>query len=203
MNFMLELFLGCAIIVIVFLLFRLKDLKFNADSLEESNTSLERQLKQNKTTHDLLESKLHRNILGIQEVLSQEQQSIKAKEQELKEKEANLLERVKEAEKSITKAEKDLEEETENRKRIVSQKKSSEVRLGNIAETLAPFLDQFDFNPEECNFLGKPIDYISFGEEEITFIEVKSGKSQLNSKQRHIRDLIKSKQVAWKEVRIK
>ena len=79
MNFMLELFLGCAIIVIVFLLFRLKDLKFNADSLEESNTSLERQLKQNKTTHDLLESKLHRNILGIQEVLSQEQQSIKAK----------------------------------------------------------------------------------------------------------------------------
>ena len=122
---------------------------------------------------------------------------------ELKEKEANLLERVKEAEKSITKAEKDLEEETENRKRIVSQKKSSEVRLGNIAETLSPFLDQFDFNPEECNFLGKPIDYISFGEEEITFIEVKSGKSQLNSKQRHIRDLIKSKQVAWKEVRIK
>ena len=203
MNFMLELFLGCAIIVIVFLLFRLKDLKFNADSLEESNTSLERQLKQNKTTHDLLESKLHRNILGIQEVLSQEQQSIKAKEQELKEKEANLLERVKEAEKSITKAEKDLEEETENRKRIVSQKKSSEVRLGNIAETLAPFLDQFDFNPEECNFLGKPIDYISFGEEEITFIEVKSGKAQLNSKQRHIRDLIKSKRVAWKEVRIK
>tara|TARA_Y100000593_G_C4174794_1_gene268904 strand:+ start:124 stop:735 length:612 start_codon:yes stop_codon:yes gene_type:complete len=203
MNFMLELFLGCAIIVIVFLLFRLKDLKFNADSLEESNISLERQLKENKTTHDLLESKLHRNILGIQEVLSQEQQSIKAKEQELKEKEANLLERVKEAEKSITKAEKDLEEETENRKRIVSQKKSSEVRLGNIAETLAPFLDQFDFNPEECNFLGKPIDYISFGEEEITFIEVKSGKAQLNSKQRHIRDLIKSKRVAWKEVRIK
>ncbi len=200
---MLELFLGCAIIVIVFLLFRLKDLKFNADSLEESNISLERQLKENKTTHDLLESKLHRNILGIQEVLSQEQQSIKAKEQELKEKEANLLERVKEAEKSITKAEKDLEEETENRKRIVSQKKSSEVRLGNIAETLAPFLDQFDFNPEECNFLGKPIDYISFGEEEITFIEVKSGKAQLNSKQRHIRDLIKSKRVAWKEVRIK
>ena len=203
MNFMLELFLGCAIIVIVFLLFRLKDLKFNADSLEESNISLERQLKENKTTHDLLESKLHRNILGIQEVLSQEQQSIKAKEQELKEKEANLLERVKEAEKSITKAEKDLEEEPENRKRIVSQNKSSEVRLGNIAETLAPFLDQFDFNPEECNFLGKPIDYISFGEEEITFIEVKSGKAQLNSKQRHIRDLIKSKRVAWKEVRIK
>jgi len=203
MNFMLELFSGCAIILVVFLLFRLKDLKLSADSLKKINLNLERQLAENKTTHNLLESKLHRNILGIQEVLSQEQQSIKSKEQDLKEKESDLLKRIEDAEKNIARAEKDLEEETENRKKIVSQKKSSEVRLGHIAETLAPFLDQFDFNPEECNFLGKPIDYISFGEEEITFIEVKSGKSQLNSKQRHIRDLIKSKQVAWKEVRIK
>ena len=39
--------------------------------------------------------------------------------------------------------------------------------------------------------------------EVITFIEVKTGKSQLSSKQRHIRDLIKNKQVAWKEIRIK
>ena len=48
-----------------------------------------------------------------------------------------------------------------------------------------------------------PIDYISFGDEEITFIEVKSGNSQLNKKQRHIRDQVKSKLVAWKEIRIK
>ena len=38
---------------------------------------------------------------------------------------------------------------------------------------------------------------------EITFIEVKSGNSQLNSKQRHIRDQIKAGLVSWKEVRIK
>lgn len=86
--------------------------------------------------------------------------------------------------------------------KIISQKKSSEVRLGHIAETLAPFLDQFDFDPEHCTFLGKPIDYISFGDSEITFIEVKSGKSQLNVKQRKIRDQIKDNKVSWKEVRI-
>jgi predicted Holliday junction resolvase-like endonuclease len=96
-----------------------------------------------------------------------------------------------------------LNEETENRKKITSQKKSSEVRLGGIAETLAPFLDQFDFEPEECTFLGKPIDYISFADDEITFIEVKSGNSKLNARQRHIRDQIKSKLVSWKEIKIK
>ena len=104
---------------------------------------------------------------------------------------------------NIAEVEKNLEEETESRKKTLSQKKSSEVRLGNIAETLAPFLDQFDFDPENCIFLGRPIDYISFEDEVVTLIEVKSGKSQLNTKQRHIRDLIKNKQVAWKEIRIK
>lgn len=96
-----------------------------------------------------------------------------------------------------------LSDITEEKRKVTSQKKSSEVRLGHIAETLAPFLDQFDFDPETCVFLGKPIDYISFGDDEITFIEVKSGKSQLNQKQRYIRDQIKSNLVTWKEVRIK
>ena len=96
-----------------------------------------------------------------------------------------------------------LEEETKQRKKVLSQKKSGEVRLGHIAETLAPFLDQFDFDPENCCFMGKPIDYVSFGDDEITFIEVKSGNAQLSSKQRHIRDLVKQKLVSWKEVRIK
>ena len=110
-------------------------------------------------------------------------------------------------EKKLTEINLDLEkrlmEETENRRKIVSQKKSSEVRLGNIAETLAPFLDQFEFDPENCIFLGRPIDYISFGEEEITLVEVKSGNSQLNSRQRQIRDQVKENKVSWKEVRIK
>ena len=118
----------------------------------------------------------------------------------------NLESILKETEKNLNKQIKDLESELESiiddKKKITSQKKSSEVRLGHIAETLAPFLDQFDFDPENCVFLGKPIDYISFADDEITLIEVKSGKSQLNSRQRHIRDQVKRNLVAWKEIRI-
>jgi len=195
MDFIVEIFLFVAIICVLFLVFRLKDLKLNADSLKKETTRLKDQLNTDKASHDILESKLHHNILGLQEVLSEEQKSIKAREVDLNNKEAELL-------KNLAAVEKNLEEETESRKKTLSQKKSSEVRLGNIAETLAPFLDQFDFDPENCIFLGRPIDYISFDDEVVTLIEVKSGKAQLNSKQRHIRDLVKSKQVAWKEIRI-
>lgn len=88
-------------------------------------------------------------------------------------------------------------------KELLSQKKSSETRIGHISETIAPFLDQFDFNPENCAFLGKPIDYISFEEDSVTLIEIKSGKSQLSKKQRRIRDLVKDGKIYWKEIRIK
>ena len=113
------------------------------------------------------------------------------------------IDREKELADHITSLEETLSQTEDLRKTTLSQKKSSEVRLGHIAETLAPFLDQFDFDPENCVFLGKPIDYISFDDDAVTLIEVKSGKSQLSSKQRHIRDLVKSNQVNWKEIRIK
>ena len=196
MEFFVEIFLFVSIICVLFLVLRLKDSKRNADSLKKETTLLTNRLNDEKVSYDLRESQFHRTILGLQDVLSEEQQAIKAKELELKIKEAELL-------KSIAEVEQNLEEETETRKKVVSQKKSSEVRVGHIAETLAPFLDQFDFDPENCIFLGRPIDYISFDDEVVTLIEVKSGKSQLNAKQRHIRDLIKNKQVAWKEIRIK
>ena len=51
--------------------------------------------------------------------------------------------------------------------------------------------------------MGKPIDYISFGDDEITFIEVKSGNAQLNQRQRQIKQLVQQKAISWKEVRIK
>jgi len=196
MDLLLEFLLGGAIICVLILVFRLKDLKLNADSLKKQASSLKDQLNTTKASSDLRESKLHKTILGLQDVLSEEQKSIKAKELELKTKEAEHL-------KNIAVVEKTLEEETESRKKTLSQKKSSEVRLGNIAEKLAPFLEDFAFDPEDATFLGKPIDYIVFEDEIITFVEIKMGKSQLSTKQRHIRDLIKSKQVAWKEIRIK
>ena len=104
---------------------------------------------------------------------------------------------------SITLLQEELADSKLDYKSLLSQKKSSEVRLGHIAEKLAPFLDYFTFDPECAHFLGQPIDYVVFEDDLITFVEIKSGKSQLSTKQRHIRDLIKDKQVAWKEIRIK
>jgi predicted Holliday junction resolvase-like endonuclease len=194
--FLFEILLLLCIILVAVLLFKLKSEKLNADLLLKQFSDSQSQLTTEKTTYEHREEKLHQTISDLRTILSEEQQSIKNKEAELLNKEAELLS-------DIAQVRKNLEEETETRRKVVSQKKSSEVRLGHIAETLAPFLDQFEFDPETCVFLGKPIDYISFADDIITIIEVKSGQSQLNSKQRHIRDLIKNNQVAWKEIRIK
>ncbi len=85
---------------------------------------------------------------------------------------------------------------------LLSQKKSSEIRTGLIAETLAPFLDSFPYDPMRSHFLGNPIDYIVFDDDAVVFIEVKSGKSRLTPIQRTIKKLIQDKKVTWKQIRI-
>lgn len=196
MNFLIEIFLVGCIILTSYKIYYLKQKQFNAESLNRENEFLKNQLTQNHSEFQERESQLNQTIQNLQSSFDKEQESIKERKLEIRLKEQKLLQ-------EFSDLEKQLSEETEARRKVTSQKKSSEVRLGHIAETLAPFLDQFDFDPENCTFLGKPIDYISFGDDEITFIEVKSGNSQLNKKQRHIRDLVKGKLIAWKEVRIK
>lgn len=95
---------------------------------------------------------------------------------------------------------KDLEE---SYRKLLSQKKSSEVRLGQISENLAPFLKEFKYDPKKCHFLGNPIDYVIFEEGRIVFLEIKSGESVLSSTQRNIRDLIKDGKIYFDQMRIK
>lgn len=87
---------------------------------------------------------------------------------------------------------------------LYTQKKSSEVRTGQIAEKLAPLLNEFpkDAQEEDIISLGMPIDYLIFGPEYIDFVEVKSGKSKLSTKQKRIRDQVQQRLVRWKLVRI-
>ena len=87
--------------------------------------------------------------------------------------------------------------------RLLSQKKSSEVRLGQIAEQLAPFLEKFPYDPKKISFLGNPIDYVYFGDDKVAIIEVKSGNSRLSKKQKAIKKLILEGRVEWDEIRIK
>jgi len=174
----------CIIILIASFYFQ-SQYKNNANLLLSENKLL-------KTRED----QLNTTISELNASLKREQEIIQERKIELDKKEKDIV-------LTLNDLEIQLAKEKEAKKKVTSQKKSSEVRLGHIAETLAPFLDQFEFDPEACTFLGKPIDYISFGEEEITFIEVKSGNSQLNNNQRRVRDLVKDKKVSWKEIRIK
>jgi len=81
--------------------------------------------------------------------------------------------------------------------KLFKQKKSSEVRTGKITEQIAPFLEDYPLNPNTARFIGDPIDFVHFDEDGVTFVEVKSGKSQLSKKQRMIRDLIKEGKVEF------
>jgi predicted Holliday junction resolvase-like endonuclease len=189
LNFFFEfcLFL-CIIFALVSLFFYRKFRKSHFEYESSSSINVDLMRKENALLKD--------QLTQIQNSLEYERELINSQREEFNQKEKELI-------KSNSDLQNQLTEETEARRKVLSQKKSSEVRLGNIAETLAPFLEQFEFDPENCTFLGKPVDYISFGDDEITIIEIKSGNSQLNQKQRHIRDLVKNKLISWKEVRIK
>lgn len=179
----------------VFIFLKFKKRFKNLEDIEKDNFRLKGRIKEIEQDFSARENTYKHNIFTLQESFKLERESIQEKKIEIQTKEKGY-------EVAIGKLQDELKEQKELKAKVTSQKKSSEVRLGHIAETLAPFLDQFEFEPEECSFLGQPIDYVSFGQDEITFIEVKSGKSQLSSKQRKIRDQIKNGKVKWKEVRI-
>tara|TARA_B100000683_G_scaffold182462_1_gene175752 strand:+ start:9601 stop:10059 length:459 start_codon:yes stop_codon:yes gene_type:complete len=89
-----------------------------------------------------------------------------------------------------------------------SNKKQRATIKGQITETIAPWSMTVVDSVSELNFLGNPIDFIGFkgldgnDDIDIKFIEVKSGKSNLSTKQRRIRDAVKAKRIEWVEVRI-
>jgi len=99
--------------------------------------------------------------------------------------------------------------EMESKVRKDSTTRQRSVLKGQISETIAPWSIEAVNSVKELNFLGNPIDFVGFkgldgdGEVEIKFIEVKSGKSQLNKNQRRVRDAVKEKRIEWVEVRIK
>lgn len=196
MDFILfSLLIVSSILSVGFYLKFKKTFKYLKD-IENDNFLIQARFKDLEKNLELKENQHRLSMESLKESFEHERKSIEEKKVEIQTKEKDF-------QIAVAKLTEDLEEQKELKSKVTSQKKSSEVRLGHIAETLAPFLDQFEFEPEECCFLGKPIDYVSFGEEEITFIEVKSGQSQLSTKQRKIRDQVKAGKVSWKEVRIK
>ncbi len=81
-------------------------------------------------------------------------------------------------------------------------KSSQSVKYGKITEQWMPFLESFPYDPGNFRFLGSPIDGVAFNEDKIIFLEFKFSGSQLNKKQKKVKELVKDKKVEWKEIRI-
>jgi predicted Holliday junction resolvase-like endonuclease len=69
---------------------------------------------------------------------------------------------------------------------------------------MAPLLPGFPYDPGDCRFVGKPIDFIVFqgmnekNISEVIFLEVKSGATKtLNDQEKKLRDAILAGKVRW------
>lgn len=99
-----------------------------------------------------------------------------------------------------------LTDEEKKAANILSQKKSSETRLGQISENLVPFLENFKYDPKTAHFLGSPLDYVIFDtssdDPAVVFLEIKTGNSKLSNNQKMIKNLIKAGKVRFEEFRL-
>lgn len=89
--------------------------------------------------------------------------------------------------------------------------RSRNVVSGKVQEHLVPFFPEFLelFNPRDARFLGSPIDFVVFagldeGDEcrDVVLVEVKTGKSALSKRERHVRDAVEAGRVSYKLIRI-
>ena len=83
------------------------------------------------------------------------------------------------------------------------KKSSMSVKYGKFLENYIPWIKEiFPYRVDKFRFIGNPIDGIVFDENEIVFMEFKTGKSKLNESQKRIKKLVKEKKVKWKEIKI-
>jgi len=110
----------------------------------------------------------------------------------------------KELQADLFKAQDELGVEREKNRQLLSQKKSSETRLGQISEHIVPFLSNCPYDPKNLHFLGNPVDYVCFDFDQgsITFIEVKSGNSKPSKRQKIVKNIVKTGRVYYDEIRI-
>ena len=83
-------------------------------------------------------------------------------------------------------------------------KQSRAVLGGLVSEQIAPLLPDFPFDPGDCRFIGKPVDFIVFkgmneqSISEVIFLEVKSGSAKnLNPQEKRLREAVQNGRVRW------
>ena len=88
------------------------------------------------------------------------------------------------------------------RSREVSLRRSESTRYGQITEQFMPFISEYPYDSKQFRFLGSPIDGVQFEEDKIVLIEFKSAGSQLSTRQRRIRNLVREGKVDFQEIRV-
>ncbi|MEC9321662.1 MAG: Holliday junction resolvase-like protein [Chloroflexota bacterium] len=88
------------------------------------------------------------------------------------------------------------------RSREVSLRRSESTRYGQITEQFMPFISEYPYDSKQFRFLGSPIDGVQFEEDKIVMIEFKSAGSQLSTRQRRIRNLVREGKVDFQEIRV-
>ncbi|MDR2177376.1 MAG: hypothetical protein LBP20_04970 [Treponema sp.] len=85
-------------------------------------------------------------------------------------------------------------------------KQSRAVLGGLVSEQIAPLLAGFPYDPGDCRFVGRPVDFIVFkgmNQKDITeviFLEVKSGAAKnLNDQEKRLRETVLAGRVRWAE----
>jgi len=102
-----------------------------------------------------------------------------------------------------------IQREEISKKKADTQKRvettTNSVNMGFILERLAPVLEYFPFDKNDCRSLFDPIDYVIFeglqktGKvQKIFFVDIKSGKAKLKANQKAIKQLIEQKKVEFK-----
>ncbi len=89
----------------------------------------------------------------------------------------------------------------EEQAEFASNKQRILTKHGLIFEQLIPFSKNFPGDARDFRFLGNPIDGVIFAKDKVQFVEIKMNSSQLNDRQKQIKEMILKKKVEWVEVR--
>jgi predicted Holliday junction resolvase-like endonuclease len=90
---------------------------------------------------------------------------------------------------------------------VKARLKASRAVLGGlVSEQMAPLLPGFPFDPGDCRFIGKPVDFIVFkgmnekAISEVIFLEVKSGSSKtLSGQEKNLKNAVEQGRVRWRQ----
>jgi predicted Holliday junction resolvase-like endonuclease len=94
----------------------------------------------------------------------------------------------------------------ERRKAIpqVSEIGAAAVNIGFILERIAPSMQAFPFDHNDCRALFDPIDYVIFeglsrkgAVDKIVFADIKTGGARLTARQKELRALVERQKVVW------